>query len=1732
MMEPHGTSSGIGIGAVSNVMRILHARTDKKPLEDTESLGETTGGRTAMWLKRLHHVSFMLVYLISKEVNTPTWVAYVQALIANLQMLYYAIADPHFKWYAPLKSAIRPVLGLVSLEPLSSDSSLSVLGTTLVVVVCVLVVTMLTCVHLCRQLWHSDALQSLWMLPILQFTLQMLTTIFFEPVIAVLTAVFEPSANSLHTVLVPGSGLSNAMILLVGLIMAVFILFNTFMAMVLVDNNPLSMSATAQVHGRVEASTLLLRALVGLQSPVQYMLPMWFTVGFLLFCSGAMTGLQVYYLPFYRQDMNRLYAVTNAIFLWGCVCLAAAQLIGNDADLGAATAFVLGLVPFLLVVAWAVDRRAEYLGTLEPQPHTSPYMAELMLRFRFFGMTPARGSAESCFAGAQTEYRRVTERLFRDNPYMLLHLASLLRHLGHNELLSAQLFQRVRALQGATVDHRFLIFRHMQRRRERMHGTEAGALSYMAFTHHRKQSEARISETLQAISEMWNLVRKRKDAQRLLYAAAGVYHRSLEARKHLDELVVRSHGSRQAVLLYALYADQVLEDHVLAAQLTKVARTASVGSVSDAMPCSELVVSGSEQSFGLVLACSEDVLTTFGLDRSNVVGFSVLQLLPSPVDQAFLHTLRRYLAMSTDFSTFALNVWAKDEAAACCREYRVTVVVTQTELGDINFNCSFVRAEADQPHSAGGGDGDEADHLKHPHHPHHPHHGQPRAIACVIDCDEGSVAFFSEGMASEFGLRSFSGQHLELLALVPGLREALPANGLRALASSAQCFSLPASGGDDDSAYVVHALPFTVESLLTAPMQQQQQLATALGGAGGAAASSLGGRRGRPGLVISRGASSRHVLRDERDEAEETEELLRPPFPANRFALLTFVADGAARAKSPSRQLTEAELAVEADAEAEAEVACRPEDEERSPLQQQITSASVRDSPVRAGQRQAGVVRVSLAGSASPMANNSSKRGRSGGRSSQAGPSGTGAGTGAGASSGGLRSPSGGADAAGVEAAESRSSGSSELSKKSRLKQVVDDKIATESARLTRFASLCRRIWSVCVLASAFLYAWDAVCYKTLMSRISELKLSSERSFSVMLAAQSMLESTAQIAEAAEAKGSDLTAAELNALVGRMPIGSSARLARELHEAAIASMEASTGGVYASQRAGIWDAAGVQEYVLPNGLDPPGTQRSISFDLAIMELASAGTSHNVSDCTGLPLACDSHCRYIINNAAFGIVLKALDLTTLGRDAVKDMLDAQSFYYCASCVSALGFVLLLLVFIILPVFRECENTKELLVEMLASIPLLTVRRLLRAARSKRSRITSRMEGIRVGMQQGGDGFESDEDAGETEAPPRSGSKSQGVEEAASSSALVTTDALGGESSKLVAPTLRSTSTLASILRKTTLGVVFVKSGTSKIAPSPAGIPEEGDEAQLPQRRSRRSICDFSFVAQILRVFCPLLAVPLYFLIVWYMHVQLTGQIVAEVETMIVTARMPVLGMRADFMLHAGLTDPTQASWARWNDAPASNNLTKLLVDILADMEEAYRGVIYGSDKLGTVVLNTKSNYPEQYALMFTDACATESCVALLAMERAGDEAGSLTGVGGLKKGTRASDLKRGLAQVIRVFIDKCYLALAGDHSFDLIKFDLTVEVGAALKRSAGIIQTLIESQISSITDITTVLFAALCVVLLAACVQVYRAFARISDDLCSAYQILLLIPVDAVDDDILVKELGLRDDTVR
>lgn len=81
--------------------------------------------------------------------------------------------------------------------------------------------------------------------------------------------------------------------------MAVFILFNTLMALLLVDNNPLTRSATGMVHGRCEAATLLLRALVGLLRPLQPSLPMWLTVCLLVLASGAMTALPLYYLPFF-----------------------------------------------------------------------------------------------------------------------------------------------------------------------------------------------------------------------------------------------------------------------------------------------------------------------------------------------------------------------------------------------------------------------------------------------------------------------------------------------------------------------------------------------------------------------------------------------------------------------------------------------------------------------------------------------------------------------------------------------------------------------------------------------------------------------------------------------------------------------------------------------------------------------------------------------------------------------------------------------------------------------------------------------------------------------------------------------------------------------------------------------------------------------------------------------------------------------------------------------------------------------------------------------------------------------------------------------------------------------------------------------------------------------------------------------------------------------------------------
>lgn len=752
-------------------------------------------------LARIKSSFFMLLYLISKDQNTPSWVVHFNQVVGVLQLTHAALASSRFHWHHSLKSLTVPLLGWLSLDSIM-EIDLVPYGVLLSAALVVLV--FLVSAHICFSFMITESVDHLWTLPILQVTLRLMTSVLFIPIVNMLMAVFQARPSKLSEYLPPGSAAATWAIIGATVLIIVFVAFNALTAACFVDNNPFSLHSARQVHGRVEAASLVLRAVVTAAFSLDLLFDTWVTVSALLASSLLLTGLHVVYMPYYSQHLNRLFAVSYGFFLWACVCLAIAQMIGSDDDYGSLTALVAGCIPFMCTISCLVDRRAESLAKMHPTAFTSPYIAELILRFKFFGCENGLGAAgtqpeeraslEHKWFKVESDYRDVVENMFRSSVFMNLHFAALVRALGSNELLSAQVMQRAKGLRGAKIDHEFMFFKHIQRNREQEHGTDAGALSYVAFTHHRNQAENKIEEAIGAIHALWALVYKKNahskddftsNSSALLAASSKVYAYTTQAKLHLEALVARSHGSKHAMLLYAVYAEDVLGDDITAAKIRH-----SVGSASSSSGSSgggegksagsedliALTISGAEKDFGALVATSDEFGAVFGINRAEAIGRDAAQLFPRPVDDMFTNFLQDYMRTNRNFVTANRIAWIKRGGKDPMTQCKASLSVMQTESGQINFSCRLTAA-LDQP------------------------------CFCIVDL-QGCIVAYGKKVMQEFGLRVGSrNSRTSIYAFIPALSQALPAEKLAAL-NQVLSLDLAVDGAGEEDKYGITAWPF------------------------------------------------------------------------------------------------------------------------------------------------------------------------------------------------------------------------------------------------------------------------------------------------------------------------------------------------------------------------------------------------------------------------------------------------------------------------------------------------------------------------------------------------------------------------------------------------------------------------------------------------------------------------------------------------------------------------------------------------------------------------------------------------------------------------------------------------------------------------------------------------------------------------------------------------------------
>jgi len=682
-------------------------------------------------MERLKRSVFMLLYLISKDQDTPLWFAYMQAIVSSLQLLFYAFSPADFMWHKDFKARIVPFLRALNLAVSPDDTSL-LMPIGIAVSLGLLVFTFALCFKIGANFWARDTVDQLWTLWVLQLSLRLLTTILYVPVLSMLTSIFANTPTPLDQFVPLGSAGRNGAIACTALVMVLFVALNCFVALCFVDNNPKSRDSLSQVHGRSESLSHFLRAVVSIASAINLS-----SIVLMIVITGSAVGMtlsHIMFLPFHRMSMNRLFAATNGLFLWACICLVVAQSIGDETDHGSLVGFLLGVGPAMYAISALVDRRAEFLATCEPSAYMSPFTCELILRFRY---------QQKPWEEAAAAYKHLINDLFPNNIFLVLHLVSLAKNVGNNEVLSAQLVQRAQKMPSGYIDQQFILFRIVQRRREQANGTQAGALSYVAFTHHRKQAEEMIIETLASIERLWEVVgSKRSNHETMLRIASKVYKHSTQARAHLDELVARSNGSRHALMLYALYADEVLGDTFLSQRLRQLADTANIRADVDSAdaPLASVTVSGSEHSLGQIVDTSEEFPAIFGVPRNHAVGQPGSILFPSPLDKGLDKELRNYLVANNSFVTNKHPLFIKHLSNGYAVQYVGGLSAAPTESGEINFTLRVFPATTNS-----------------------------EFMVCDI---RGTVVFYSRGMVRTFGLRQGAGK--PIFNFLPNLEKSFP----------------------------------------------------------------------------------------------------------------------------------------------------------------------------------------------------------------------------------------------------------------------------------------------------------------------------------------------------------------------------------------------------------------------------------------------------------------------------------------------------------------------------------------------------------------------------------------------------------------------------------------------------------------------------------------------------------------------------------------------------------------------------------------------------------------------------------------------------------------------------------------------------------------------------------------------------------------------------------------------
>lgn len=175
------------------------------------------------------------------------------------------------------------------------------------------------------------------------------------------------------------------------------------------DRSPFSSNVGARVHGRVQVTVILLKALLTLLYTQSDWVSPWVLIVPSFGAGIAWVAMYWMYLPFYKPWVNCLQTGLGAVHAWASICTIVAQAQSHQQVSNASLAFLMGAL-FVFFAGWAAaDQKWRRFG--EGQELSSAFDVELRARFLLQrlganGSAGAHHSNRGMLTGQKTSSRK------------------------------------------------------------------------------------------------------------------------------------------------------------------------------------------------------------------------------------------------------------------------------------------------------------------------------------------------------------------------------------------------------------------------------------------------------------------------------------------------------------------------------------------------------------------------------------------------------------------------------------------------------------------------------------------------------------------------------------------------------------------------------------------------------------------------------------------------------------------------------------------------------------------------------------------------------------------------------------------------------------------------------------------------------------------------------------------------------------------------------------------------------------------------------------------------------------------------------------------------------------------------------------------------------------------------------------------------------------------------------